>query len=287
MSSHLLCILVLISLLAKACDSSKESQQSAGNDPLDMPSTAPWLKDQYNNVVEIETKHVTRLGENILIDIPLTEHPDSSYTFVLNAAVPVAELVKIGGFYPALREFTVIVPDWEFYEKVAADATKNGITLEPATTNLYYHILREEDNVKVDSIRISGDGHPKIELQKPVVPKDMLVVYRTESYGSVCCPKDPHWAIVDEDPAFIKAFEQRNHVQISDTYRQNNGKEGEHTIFYTLPRLTTEQRLNFILEKRSQWIVNKATKDITFQPQVFTPQLVPVVKTGFTKMTKL
>lgn len=287
MSSHLLCILVLISLLAKACDSSKESRQSAGNDPLDMPSTAPWLKDQYNNVVEIETKQVARLGENILIDIPLTEHPDSSYTFVLNAAVPVARLVKIGGFYPALREFTVIVPDWEFYEKVAADATKNGITLEPATTNLYYHILREEDNVKVDSIRISGDGHPKLEFQQPGAPKNMLVVYRTESYGSVCCPKDPRWEIADEGPAFIKAFEQRNKVHIKSTYRQNNGKEGEHTVFYTLPRLTTEQRLNFILEKRSQWIVNKATKDIAFQPQVFTPQLVPVVKTGFTKMTKL
>ncbi len=287
MTHHHLYILVLISLMAKACNSPKGTQQLAGNDPFEVPSTAPWLKDQYNNVVEIETKHVARSGEHILIDIPLAAYPDSSYVFFLNAAVPVERLVKYEGFYPAVKEFIVIVPDWEFYEKLAADATKNGITLEPATTNLYYHILREEDNVKVDSIRISGDGHPKLEFQKPIAPKDMLVVYRTESYGSVCCPRDPRWDIADQDPTFIKAFEQRNKVRIRSRYRQNNGKEGEYSIFYTLPGLSVQQRLNFILEKRSQWIVNKETKDSTFQPQVFTPQLVPIVKTGSNRMTEL
>lgn len=287
MSNHLLYILILTSLIAKACDSSKGTRQSAGNDPLDMPSTAPWLKDRYNNVVEIESKHVAWSGENILIDIPLAEEPDSSYVFFLNAAIPVGKLLKYGGFYPAIKELTIIAPDWEFYEKVAADATKNGIILEPATTNLYYHILREEGKVKADSIRISGNGHPKLEFQKPVASEDRLVVYRTESYGSVCCPRDPRWEIADKTPAFIKAFEQRNNVHIRSTYRQNNGKEGEHTIFYTLPGLTTEQRLSFILEKRSQWIINEETNAPSFQIQVFTPQLVAIEKKGFNRMTKL
>lgn len=287
MSNSLVCILVLMSLMATTCDSPGEPRRSEGAGSLDMPSKAPWLKDKYNHVVEIATRHVARLGEDILIDIPLAAHPDSGLVFFLNAAVPVERLAKYEGFYPEVKEMTVVVPDWEFYDRLAADATRKGIALEPAITNLYYHIFREEGKVKVDSIRISGNGHPELEFQKPVTPKEMLVVYRTESYGSVCCPRDPRWNIEDDGAGFIKAFEQRNKVQISATYRQNNGREGEHTIFYTLPKLTTQQRLSFILEKRSQWIVNKATQEIAFQPQVFTPQLVPVIKNGFNKMTVL
>ncbi len=273
--------------MAKGCDSSKGAQQANGNYQADMPSTASWLKEEYSNVVEIEQKHVAQSGDNFLVDIPLTEHPDSGYVFFLNAAMPIGKLAKLEGFYPGIKELIIIVPDWKFYEQVAADATKNGIVLEPATTNLYYHVIRDEDSIKVDSIRISGDGHPKLRYQTPAVPKDMLLVYRTESYGSVCCPKDPRWEIADEDPAFIKEFEQRYQTHITKTYRQNNGKEGEYTVFYTLPKLTTTQRLNFIIEKRSQWIVNKATKDLVFQPQIFTPQLVAIETTGFTQMTQL
>ncbi|MCH5718664.1 hypothetical protein [Niabella hibiscisoli] len=231
MSNCILYLLVILSLMTKGCDSSKGAQQATGNNQTDMPSTASWLKEQYNNVVEIEQKHVARSGDNFLVDIPLTEHPDSGYVFFLNAAIPVNKLVKLEGFYPGIKELTIIVPDWKFYEQVAADATKNGIMLEPATTNLYYHVIRENDSIKVDSIRISGDGHPQLQYQKPAVPKDMLVVYRTESYGSVCCPKDPRWEIADEDPAFVKEFEQRYQTHITETYRQNNGKEGEHSVF--------------------------------------------------------
>lgn len=288
MSNHIICILVLISLMAGGCNNSREMQQSPDADPVSMPSTAPWLKSKYSNVVIIADKQVAKSGDQFLIDIPLAGNGDSNYVFVLDAAIPADMFIKYSGFYPSVNEITLIVPDWKFYERVAADATKNGITLEPATTNLYYHILREGGNVKVDSIRISGEGHPKLEYTNPVVPKDVFVAYRTESYGSVCCPKDPRWDIAGEDAAFIKEFEHRHQTRITGTYRQNNGKEGEHAVFYTLPELTTEQRLSFILEKRSQWVVNKATKDrAVFQPQIFTPQLVPIIKSGFTKMTEL
>ena len=52
-----------------------------------------------------------------------------------------------------------------------------------------------KNSIQTDSIRISGDGHPQINYAVPKIGRDLLVVYREESYGSLCCPKDPMWAI--------------------------------------------------------------------------------------------
>lgn len=80
-----------------------------------------------------------------------------------------------------------------------------------------------------------------------------------------------------------KEYERNNKVKIKDTYRQNNGKEGEHAIYYTLSGLTSLQRLCFMLEKRSEEIANKEKKDLVFAPQIFTPHLVKLKKKGFGK----
>nr|WP_295869447.1 hypothetical protein [uncultured Chitinophaga sp.] len=245
-----------------------------------------WLQKSYDHVIMIENKHVAQAGDNWLVDIPLVESPDSHYVFFMEARLPAALFTRSGAFYPAIKEFTLIVPDWQFYDEIAEQASRNGMCIEPATTNIYYHIRRIDTTVKVDSVRISGE-QPVVTSHQPKVPAGNLVVYRSESYGSSCCPRDPRWDLVKEDVGAIKGFEQQHKVSITGTYRQNQGKEGEHTDYYTLPHLTPKQRLDFILMKRSQWIVNKETKKITFSPQIFTPWLEPFIKEGFREMREV
>ncbi|WP_454060282.1 hypothetical protein [Elizabethkingia ursingii] len=235
----------------------------------------------------IEDEHMVKLGENYLVDIPIQEKPDSVYVFFLNADIPVERLKKPNSFYPFINEFILIVPDRKYYKIIAEEASKQGIIIEPLVTNNYYHITRNGGEVKTDSIHISGNRHPQTIYAEPEVLKDMLQVYYTDSYGSVCCPRDPKWDSKQDDASFIKEYEQNKKVKIKDTYSQNNGKEGEHATYYTLSGLTSLQRLNFILEKDYQRIVNKETKDIQFSARIFTPHFVKIEKDGFRKMTKI
>ena len=274
MSVHFITFTMCCGLFIQSCKSQYPDQKKAD-----------WLQKNYSNVVEISDNQVAESAQNILIDIPLKEDADSNHVFVLSAHLPAHRLVNSTSFYPGLKQFLMIVPDWEFYDKVSSDATKNGITLEPATTNIYYRVKRTEHEVNIDSIRISGDGHPQLHFAAPKIGTDSLVVYREESYGSVCCPKDPKWAIADQDLPFIKTFEKTNKVSLKGTFQQRNGKEGEHTVYYSLPNLTSKQRLDFILAKRSQWVLPEELKDLRHEPQIFTPQFIPIVKDGFNKTT--
>ncbi|WP_078798424.1 hypothetical protein [Elizabethkingia miricola] len=250
-------------------------------------SAPQWLAKTYKHVIMIEDEHMVKLGENYLVDIPIQEKPDSVYAFFLNADIPIERLKKPSNFYPSINEFILIVPDWKYYKIIAEEASKQGILIEPLVTNNYYHITRNGGEIKTDSTHISGNGHPHISYTEPEIPKGMLQVYYTDSYGSVCCPRDPKWDNKQDDASFIKEFEKNKKLKITDTYRQNNGKEGEHAIYYTLSGLTSLQRLSFILEKKSQGITNKEKKDIVFAPQIFTPHFVKIEKEGFRKMIKV
>ncbi|ULT26325.1 hypothetical protein KUH03_05265 [Sphingobacterium sp. E70] len=106
--------------------------------------------------MNIEDRQVARLEGNYLLDLPLQFKTDSIAVFYLSAKIPVELFKKPSAFYPELQEFILIVPDWKFYSEVNKMASKNGMCVEPETTNYYYYIRREEDNVKVDSVRL-GD----------------------------------------------------------------------------------------------------------------------------------
>ena len=125
-------------------------------------------------------------------------------------------------------------------------------------------------------------------FDNPVVPDNMLSVYRKESYGSVCCPRDPMWDIADQDSYFTRGFEERNKFKVTTgRYIQMQGKEGENSIYYTLPGLTTAQRLQFLLEKRAQWRLNSEAKKIPLSTNLFTPQLQQMITTGFNKLEEM
>ena len=274
MSDCLLTLTICCALFVQSCSPKPQPKKNVD-----------WLKKNYSNVLDINDSQVSKSAQNFLIDLPLKEDADSSYVFFLNAGIPVDLLLHSKSFYPGIKDFIMMVPDWEFYQKVAEDATANGMTIEPATTNIYYRVKRTEDSVHIDSIRISGNGHPQINFITPKIGDDLLVVYREESYGSRCCPADPIWAIAGMDIPFVKEFEKSNKLKVTGTFKQMNGKEGEHTVYYTLPNLTSQQRLDFILAKRSQWVIDKKAKDAPHEGQIYTPKLIPFIKAGFNKLT--
>ncbi|HAE67749.1 MAG TPA: hypothetical protein DCG77_11200 [Sphingobacterium sp.] len=236
----------------------------------------------------IDNDFVTQKDGNYLVDLPLQIVPDSTYVFFLSTKIPVELLKKSNEFYPDLQHFVLIVPDWKFYGEVAEEASKNGMCIEPATTNFYYSIKREDGMVKVDSLRLSGLDNPRLDFVKPISAKGMLTIYRRDSYGSVCCPRDPKWDNADKDELFLRDFEHRSHLKVTKgRYVQMEGKEGEKSIYYTLPGLSSAQRLEFLANKYAQWIANKDTGTRTIIPQLFAPQIIPMVTEGFNKMKEL
>ena len=81
-------------------------------------------------------------------------------------------------------------------------------------------------------------------------------------------------------------MKRNNKVKIKDTYRQNNGKEGEHAIYYTLSGLTSFTTPGFYAGKEvcQKEIANKEKGPSFFAPiQIFTPHLVKLKKKGFGK----
>ncbi|MDR2273068.1 MAG: hypothetical protein LBF27_19315 [Sphingobacterium sp.] len=281
-------LLIILPMMALSCKSKIAAHQSLAPYSLADTVKPDWYREYYGQVVMIDNDFVTQKNGSYLIDLPLQIVPDSTYMFFLSTRIPVELFGKSNEFYPDLQHFILIVPDWKYYDEVAKEASKNGMCIEPATTNYYYSIKREDGAVKVDSIRLSGEDNARFDFVKPISPKGMLTVYRRESYGSVCCPRDPKWDNADKGELFLREFEQRSHLKVTKgRYVQMEGKEGEKSIYYTLPGLSSSQRLEFLADKYAQWIVNKDMETKAFMPQLFAPQIVPMVTEGFNKMKEL
>ncbi|NJN42527.1 MAG: hypothetical protein HC811_10185 [Flammeovirgaceae bacterium] len=74
-----------------------------------------------------------------------------------------------------------------------------------------------------------------------------IMIRWTETYGSVCCPRDLQHEnhIVD----YIKEFEIQNNVKITGTYKIIKGREGEGTYYLTLDGLSEQQRMEFAMNR--------------------------------------
>ncbi|WP_312362765.1 hypothetical protein [Sphingobacterium sp.] len=281
-------LLIILSMMASSCKSKITAQQPST--PIALVDTVKpdWYRENYGQVVMIDDDLVVKKNDSYLIDLPLQILPDSTYIFFLNARIPVELFKKANEFYPDLQKFVLIVPDRAFYDRIAEQASKQGMCIEPTTTNFYYYMNRQDGVVRVDSIRRSGDDNPVFDFFKPVSPKNMLTVYRKESYGSVCCPRDPKWDTAHEAESFLRDFERRHYLNITrGRYVQMEGKEGEKSIYYTLPGLSSVQRLDFLANVYAQWTSPKDNRETPILSQLFAPQLVPMVTEGFNKMKEL
>ena len=84
-------------------------------------------------------------------------------------------------------------------------------------------------------------------VKKQLKNKDIdmnMPIHLVESYGSVCCPKDPkHDRHIKK---YIAVFEKTNNVAIT-TYYVVQGKEGEATYYLNLDNLNGKQQVQFLM----------------------------------------
>jgi hypothetical protein len=93
--------------------------------------------------------------------------------------------------------------------------------------------------------------------------KDSVLIYYEESYGSVCCPRDPKWNLKNSLKKFIMNFEKSHNVKIGKVYVESYGDEGEHVCYFTLSSLTGKQKVEFISKRLCDLIPNGETKKTT------------------------
>lgn len=165
---------LLMTLIQTACTPSQRQLQAVQSMPT-------WWKDSLREVINIESEDLGKDSCHYLIDIALLEKPDSCYVFFVQTPIPLTSFQDVDGFFPSINEFILIVPDWAFYDRVTREAFENGLTLEPATANYYYHLKRMDNTVQIDSVHIIGEGHPEFSFRSSEpLPANMQKVYQTD-----------------------------------------------------------------------------------------------------------
>ena len=244
-----------------------------------------WLLNEYKNAVMIEPFNTVEQDGFFLIDQPIDFVDSVTPVFFLNKAIPLELFKNSDAFYPQLKEFILVVPDWEYYQKVAEDAQNDGIAIEPTTSNRYYRFTRTDGQLNVDDYYIKGEEQPVLDYTiSHVSKKANLIVYWQEQYGSGCCPMDGKHTLSSKDRAFVKNHEMQQKVIIAGTYAQVNGKEGGHINYYTLQGMTSAQRLTFLLAKNKHCQQDGKCLFNPTEKRLITPKVVPFSTEGRMKM---
>ena len=107
--------------------------------------------------------------------------------------------------------------------------------------------------------------------EEPVLANDSLKVYYTESYGSVCCPRDSIWNIVGLLNNYDKTFREKYHTNTGKVYSFARGEEGEHALFYSLSSLSGQQKIEYIHNKES--LIYQKRNGVKNPPALYFPSL--------------
>ncbi len=221
------------------------------------------------NVIKISNDDIVKIDKQYLIDIPIQFSENETAVFFNNSTILNQFILQSRSFYPQLKEFILISPDWKYYKEVEQSATENEIECaEPIPTNWYYQIKRERDTVIVDSIRLQGKKMPQLQFKKIEPLDNTIVYYSSESYGSKCCPRSFTHSLKKKFNNLVTTFKTENNIPLLGAYRQIEGKEGEHSIFYTLEKLTIEQKLQFIIKHVNVLFPKEKNK-----PKIYTPKI--------------
>ena len=199
----------------------------------------------FKNVVLIEEEDIVKSQEDYLVDVVL-DFKSNHIPIIFNYS-RVSKHFFLDRFLKH-KSLILITPDWDFYNKVAKEANAMGGCIEPATTNIIYQRKYFENKPKIDSIRVSGN-QPKLiftERLKNLESDDNIIFYHSESFGSSCCPRDPRRNMIKTLNAYISSFEEKNDIKIGNVYKRITGKEGEHTLYFTLSNLNKQQKISFL-----------------------------------------
>ena len=183
----------------------------------------------FMNVIKIEDKNITKLGNKTLIDLSIPAEIKTPIIFFdtnVKNKIPRELLFRL---YIQYDYIMFIVPDWS----VSKTKTFNIYKLDRGRRN---GIGKE----KVDSLNIQ-ENFPKLQFADIELKKEEVDIYYQVSYGSVCCPRDSKWDNYESNQEYLK-----KHIdKIGEGYKIIQGKEGEHTTYYTLSG-TAQEKLKFL-----------------------------------------
>lgn len=235
----------------------------------------------FENVIKITDNDVVSDGINYLFTTPIPKSIELPIIFV-QTEVPVGLLSSI---YPEFQKLTVITPNWNYYKKISNGKLPNGIICaEPMASSVIYEFNREKDKFSKDSLVIMG-GFPDMKFEEKYKLNDHEAeIYYSEYYGSICCPTDLQYSNTPTREDFIKFFERENNTEITDTYIEQIGDEGESKYHYTLNNLADFLRIKFILERGFYRTIDRENKEIITIPQIYTPFILETNKKRIRKL---
>jgi len=181
----------------------------------------------YGNVIRI-TSEMTAMQEGCyLIHLALNR---GEPTPVLYNEVGIPEML-FDTAYPLLDTFVVFTP-----------GTGDMLSVR--------RIMRKGKRGRVERTRFTATGRPEIRFREPSAPDAQTMwVYAEERYGSVCCPRDPRWDLAPVRGDLLVRYNQqfKRDVRVDGVVRSIQGREGEHTDYYTLAGLSRAAKLHFLL----------------------------------------
>lgn len=223
----------------------------------------------FKNVILIQEKDVVKNNNGYLIDVVFNykEMPVIFNNSKLSKHLFDNQLFKN-------KPYILIVPDSNYYDAFnkTIDEGENCCDM-PLNINIYHQRKYNNNLLESDSLTITGN-QPKLVFSKSLKDlklNDNIIFYHTESFGSVCCPKDPKIKMKEKLTSYITSFEERNNVKLGDIYKKVTGKEGEHILYFTLSNLNKEQKLIF-LQEISFWpytYTDRLLEDIEYDSQIF------------------
>lgn len=183
-------------------------------------------------------------------------------------------------FLLKVNSFQLISDDTALRKKQYAEMEKGkGCTKPQGPAYFLYQATILNKKIVLDSLYIEPTDKEQPVLnfrKKQAIPENQILVYYTDAWGSVCCPKDPKWSskkvITDDRKEILTGFSFKN----AKTYLRNMGDEGEYSLYFTLDNFTLADKLKFILLMNKSSIVNRELKDISNfpNPQIYFPYYV-------------
>lgn len=272
-----LLLLALGLLIIQSCEGQEKKSKIASVIPAPQQPksfTSQLIKSSvFHNVVEITDRNKTASGMDHLFDVAIEKTDDPPVIF-LQTKVPLKFLSTL---YPEFENIIMITPNWTYYEEMSNQRLPEGISCaEPMASSVIYEFKRSNGELLKDSLIMNG-GFPEMKFAQPLKLKDhQKAIYFEESFGSVCCQRDPQWDNKPTREEFISSFEDQHKIKIADTYKKIKGKEGEAAYYYTLSGLSPSQKLEFISKRHYSRVINRHLKNLLKTAVIYTPRIIDI-----------
>ncbi len=229
----------------------------------------------FKNVIKIDDENISKIGKSFLINIPLKEKNKFLIIFN-NSQIPNNLFFSKNNFAPNLTEFILIFPNFEYYKRIGNYSSKYSKIkcAEPLTSEKLYHIKRNYNNFKIDSLTITGNKQKSIILKNPENKfKDSILSFLSEKTILNSLQDDKSYKTESNRIEFIKKFEKNNKLKIGKIYLENIDNN-ENVFYYCLNSLNSKNKLKFILQRKYDLIPNKHLKKISPPKEIYFPELI-------------